>query len=263
MDISPPQWCNLKPAKLGLTSNYTGRSDGVVSSSEALLLAQSEAINQFTQEMGVTLESNSLAIQKEINGKLETNVRVSVSSRSEPITIRGLKLTRRFVAKQSASKAYAACVEITIPRQEVSRLKLLALNKAALKLDCLKDNIKASCSAATTSRIEEMLNKQNIALAGRVTGELSAALANAKSLHAAHLFTLELQTKFLGEEHGEFYAESVIVLKKFSTSDGQTLKTIALAPQKGGHFSKEESMSAAVEEALNTMTERLRQKALE
>ena len=132
---SLPSWCE----RAGLGSGpeqtvYVGRADGASNSEQALELATANALAQLTQELGITVSTESSLVQSETNGRLNTEVRAAVNVASREVEIRGMRLTKTVTA--TLTDGETGCVRVEIAAPEKARLERLARNRSSFTVHC-------------------------------------------------------------------------------------------------------------------------------
>lgn len=253
-----PGWCELKQRTKVNQTTYLGRSDQIRDKGTALNLARADALSLFTNELGVTIRAESKATQRELNGVLSSDVTVSVSTQSSPVTVRGIETVREFVTS-TLPQGYMGCVEIKIPMAETLRLKRLVLRKSLLVVNCQSENLSLDrCRNTVANKASEILaNRGAKLLPGITTGDLEPAFARAMKREAAHILAITINSRFIAETNGEFYAEAEINLQQVDSTDRKTVQSIQVGPVKGGHYSKADAEIAAMLEALEALREQI------
>ena len=253
-----PGWC--KTAGLGSANQteYTGRADSVPTREEAIQQAAAQALSQLTNELGMTVQSQSTFKQRETNGAFSSDVKLEVSIASKPMSVRGVQVIRQFAADQG--QGFTACAEVSIPPEEKKRLKRLELNKTALVLHCRGTNIPTgACPNAVVNKISALLSERGVQLLPAPQHCLLDASATQLALqqNAAYIAAVTIESRFLEEINGEFFAEANISLKRIDGTDQKTLVSIEVAPEKGGHIAGREAELAAIDAALENLAYQL------
>jgi hypothetical protein len=249
-----PGWC--KAAGLGSANQieYTGRADAAPSREEAIAQASAQALSQLTNELGMTVQSQSTLKQRETNGVFSSDVKLEVSIASKPINVRGVRVVRQFAAEQG--QGFTACAEVSIPAQEKKRLKRLELNKTALVLHCSGTHISAgACPHAVVNKISAMLSDRGAQLLPATQHKRldTKVMQLAMQQNAAYIIAVTIESRFLEEFKGEFFAEANISLKHIDSTDQKSLIAIEVPPEKGGHITARDAELAAIDVALKNL----------
>ena len=251
---SVPIWC--KSAGLGTSgqTQYVGRSDGAPSEEEAIQLATGLALNQLTSELGITVQSRSSFQQQEVNGQGSSHALVEVTIESKPITVRGIKVGEQFTAERG--NGHMACVQVNVSSAEKIRLKRMVLGKTALMVQCNTDNLgKGACPSTTVHKLSEMLTARGAKLLPTVNTSFldAASMERAVNQNAAYVAAVVIESRFLEEINGEFFAEANISLQRFDTADQKMISSIQVEPEKGGHLNARDAELAAITAALESL----------
>ena len=262
-----PTWCEPEgPLPAGRQIVYLGRSDGALDSSEAFSLAMQDALGQLTQELGVRVESQSVLAQREVNGVFSTDVQLMMSTQSAPVTIRGLKVARRFTLQDKWEEPnppgkYRGCVQIRIPPKERRRLERVVLGRTVLSVLCEGlPSGDSTCPPEVRSQLEEVLTHYGVKIAplsmdGAPSDQL---MAKAREIDAAFVLVVVLRTRFVEEINGEFFAEASASVRRLDAYDQKTLTTLQVEPQVGGHLNVRDAQLASLDEVLLALRKQLK-----
>ncbi len=75
--------------------------------------------------------------------------------------------------------------------------------------------------------------------------------------NAAYVAAITIESRFLEEINGEFFAEANISLKRIDSTDQKALVSIEVSPEKGGHIAAREAELAAIDAALESLAYQL------
>ncbi len=256
---SLPSWCDRAGlgGAAGQTS-YVGRADGASSAEEALKLATGNALAQLTQELGVTVSTESSLVQTEVNGELNTRVRAAVQLASKEVEIRGIGLASSATAHLPGGET--GCVTIRIPSSEKLRLERIARNRSFLTVHCTSKSMgDGACESTTINKLNGLLSARGAKLLPIVETQRAstATLKAALDADAASVIEVRIAARPLDVINGEHYAEADISLKQIDTADQNTTLSLQAGPQKGGHYTTRDAERAAINEALKALEKRL------
>jgi hypothetical protein len=253
-----PSWCHAAGFGTANQTEYTGRADAAPSREEAIQQATAQALSQLTNELGMTVQSQSTLKQRETNGVFSSDVKLKVSIASESINVRSVRVVRKFAAEQG--QGFTACAEVSIPPAEKNRLNRLALNKTALVLHCSGTNISAgACPNTVVNKITAILAERGAQLLPDPQHSRFDASTTKLALqqNAAYIAAVVIESRFLEEINGEFFAEANISLKRIDSTDQKALVSIEVSPEKGGHIAAREAELAAIDTALENLAYQL------
>ena len=84
-----------------------------------------------------------------------------------------------------------------------------------------------------------------------------SATKRALQQNAAYITAISIESRFLEEINGEFFAEANISLKRIDSTDQKALVSIEVSPEKAGHIAAREAELAAIDAALENLTRQL------
>ncbi len=254
-----PEWLGKTPYKLGGKRYYVGRANGANSVDDALQLAGSDAIRSLVGELGVTVSEESKAFQEEHNGVFQYDVQLQVQTRSEPVKIRNMVVLDRYTETWTRTRTETdGWVLMTIPEEDFRRAQREAAARVLIVFECraqprslcgekLLDGVRAALTTAARPVVPQV-----------VLGPLKeSAQSVGIGKNAAYVLTVKLESEFLSEMDGEFYARSSATGELLDTGDNKVLNSVETGPLKGGHFSKEQAVATALQEAAKSLASRL------
>jgi hypothetical protein len=254
-----PKWLNKTPYRLAGKHYYVGRANGARSTEDALQLSRSDAIRSLVGELGVTVSEESKAFQEEHNGAFQYDVQLQVQTRSEPVKIRNMVVVERYTETWTRTATETdGWVLMMIPDADFQRAKREAAARILIVFQCdadpsslcqdrLLDGVRAALATAQRPVVPKVVN-----------GPLKkSAQAVGISNHAAYVLTVKLESSFLSEMDGEFYASSSATAELLDTGDNKVLNSVETGLLKGGHFSRDKAVATALKEAAKSLASRL------
>ena len=254
-----PEWLSKTPYKLSGKRFYVGRSNGARSVEDALQLARSDAIRSLVGELGVTVSEESRAFQEEHNGTFQYDVQLQVQTRSEPVKIRNMVGLDRYTETWTrAGTETDGWVLMTIPEADFRRAQREAAARVLIVFECtaephslckekLLDGVRAALTTAPRPVVPQVV------LGPLKDGAQSVGIGK----NAAYVLTVKLEGEFLSEVDGEFYARSSATAELLDTGENKVLLSVETGPMKGGHFSRDQAVSTALQEAAKNLASRL------
>lgn len=254
-----PAWLSKTPYQLGGKHYYVGRANGANSIDDALQLAGSDAIRALVGQLGVTVSEESRAFQEEHNGAYQYDVQLQVETRSEPVKIRNMVVVDRYTETWTRTRTETdGWVLMVIPDEDFRRAQREAAARVLIVFECrceprslcgekLLDGVRAALTTAQRPVVPQV-----------VLGPLKeSAQSVGIGRNAAYVLTVKLEGEFLSEMDGEFYARSSATAELLDTGDNKVLNSVETGPVKGGHFSKEQAVATALQEAAKSLAAQL------
>ena len=123
-------------------------------------------------------------------------------------------------------------------------------------VQCNTDNLgKGACPSTTVHKLSEMLTARGAKLLPTVDTSFldAAAMGRAVNQNAAYVAAVVIESRFLEEINGEFFAEANISLQRFDTADQKMISSIQVEPEKGDQLNARDAELAAIAAALENL----------
>ncbi len=233
---------------------------------EARERARLGALVEALKELGVEISSEMTDTWTHIDGVDRSHIEVRSRERVEPLEVRGA----RVAYCQAGARAVRAA--LAIPPGEWTRLARERRGRTLLVLQCRSEPA-GGCDAALLERLRAAASGAGLAVASALAAppegvdshSAEAMVALGREHSVARVLWLDVAAEFRTRHEGVLYAYTTIRGKLVETSDGKTLRTVAVEDVKGGVYEKlghtrnkpDAAVRESVGEALEELTEEM------
>ena len=246
---SRPAWVNSTGTIKGSGEmRFVGRSSGAGTEADAVQLATNDAFAKLSSHFGVSVKSDFISSEQETDGNYTYSIGLQSKVTGSKITVKNYIVSGSYIEQwQRSAREYDAFVMVTVPDSEIARIRVEVEGTGSWHIEC-----KSQEAVAKTKELMQVLNEKR-GIKFKPAQSAESADAGFEKLQTAYHLSVKCEIGKTAEYNGEFYTNLRTTVELISLIDGKVLESWN-ADVKGGAFSKEDSLTKAVEDSFRQIT---------
>ncbi|MFH1532481.1 MAG: hypothetical protein ABIK09_17280 [Pseudomonadota bacterium] len=250
-----PDWIGKPSYPMGGFLYYNGLSTGAESLEEARRTARQDALLTMAQEIAVEIGGEIATKQIVVDQQQSVDVRITTSARTESVKVEDVKFVQDYSETwRRSGLVYDAYALVAIPRAAIWRARCDAKGHVLLAFACT-DGAAGICASSHRDRVRAALSEAGITLLPDLAepGDPAALAATGLEKCAARVVVVQVESRFLGTQGDEHYAEASGNVRVLQSGTAEELAAFTVGPVKGGHYTKADALRAALGKAIDEL----------
>ena len=243
-----PDWVGKPSYPMGGLFYYNGLSTGAQSLEEARRAARQDALLTMAQEIAVEIGGEIATKQIVVNEQQSVDVQITTSARTESVKVEDIKFLQDYSeAWRRDALVYDAYALVAVPRAAIWRARCDAKGHVMLAFACT-GGAEGVCATSHRDSVRAALSDTGVTLLPDLlaTGDPAALATTGLEKCAAQVVVVEIQTRSLGTQGDEHYAEGTGNVRILRSGTAEELSAFTIGPIKGGHYSEADAQRTAL-----------------
>lgn len=257
-----PDWIGKPSYTMGGFLYYNGLSTGAGNLEEARRAARQDALLTMAQEIAVEVGGEIATKQIVVDQQQSVDVKITTSARTESVKVEDVKFVQDYSETwRRGGVVFDSYALVAVPRSAIWRARCDAKGHVLLAFACASGATEV-CAGSHRDRVRAFLSDAGVTLLPDLAtpGDATALATSALEKCAAQVIIVELDSRFLGTQGDEHYAEASGNVRVLRSGTAEELAAYTVGPVKGGHYSESDALRAALGKAIDELGSELKYK---